>query len=170
MTSPGFFITSFISAPIPTVQAPISVASQLEGVESGMHFPHPLSPGQKDSLPLPIPEGKAGEKTSAGAGFVEDLEAQQFDDAVASIYVSTPQDPFSYIREEKLEEKDIIMMDGKLRIIPSINRDKAFLPGLVRTSLDNYYWPLSVGLHTDLKSSPKPTSSDGPPKGTDSPS
>ncbi|KAH0837950.1 hypothetical protein J3R83DRAFT_6185 [Lanmaoa asiatica] len=115
--SPGFFITSFISASIPMTQTHKSITSQLEGVESGMHSPRPLSPGQSTSnsllgQPPSAPEEQANEQTSASpTDCVEDFEEQRLDDALASIYVSTPQDPLSYIREEKLDDKDIMLMD-----------------------------------------------------------
>ena len=155
-----------------------SITSQLEGVKSGMHSPHPLSPGQNTSnsllgQPLSAPEERVGEETSAGlADFVEDFEEQQFDDAVASIYVSTPQDPLSYIREEKLDDKDIMLMDGKLKIIISMKQVVCFTKvsswGLCGLPFDGYYWPLSVGVYADLKFSPKLATSYSAPKGTHS--
>ena len=118
MSSSGFFITSFISAPTPLTQAHKPVTLQLEGVKSGMPSPRP-SPGQSTSnsllgQPPSAPEERTNEETPAGpAECAEDFEAKQFDDAIARIYVSTPQDPFSYIREEKLDDKDIMLMDGE---------------------------------------------------------
>ncbi|KAF8433539.1 hypothetical protein L210DRAFT_962649 [Boletus edulis BED1] len=117
--SPGFFITSFISAPIPMTQTQKSITSQLEGIKFGMHPPHPLSPGQSTSnsllgQPPSALEKQADERASASPadcvkGF--DSEEQPFDGAVASIYVSTPQDPLSLLIEEQLDDKDIILMD-----------------------------------------------------------
>ncbi|KAG8219430.1 hypothetical protein J3R82DRAFT_355 [Butyriboletus roseoflavus] len=116
MSSPGFFITSFISAPVPMTQAHKSITSQREGVKFGMHSPRPLSPGQTTSDSLlgqpPSAEKQAGEQAPADlVCCVKDFEEQRFEDAVASIYASTPQDPFSLIREEKLDDKDIMLMD-----------------------------------------------------------
>lgn len=101
-------------------QAHESITSQLEGVKSGMHSPRPLSPRQTTSdSPLgqpPSAVGQTSEQTSADlVGCVGGFEEQRLDDAVASIYASTPQDPLSYIREEKLDDKDIMLMDGKLK-------------------------------------------------------
>ncbi|KAG6380800.1 hypothetical protein JVT61DRAFT_5184 [Boletus reticuloceps] len=115
--SPGFFITSFISAPIPMTQTQKPITSQLEGIKFGMHPPHPLSPGQSTSNSLlgqpPSALGKqADERASASpADCVKGFEEQPFDGAVASIYVSTPQDPLSLLIEEQLDDKDIILMD-----------------------------------------------------------
>ena len=127
MSSPGFFITSFISAPIPTMQTPKPITtSQLEGVNLGMHSPRPLSPGQStiDSLlgqPPSASEEQPNEETSARSNRPEDFE-EEFDDAVAGIYASTPQDPLSYILEEKLDDKGTMLMDGKLKITVSIKQ------------------------------------------------
>ena len=83
-----------------------------------MHSPRP-SPCQSTSnsllgQPPSAPDEQANGETSAGsADCVEDFEEQGFDDAIANIYVSTPQDPFSYIRAEKLDDKDTMLMDGE---------------------------------------------------------
>lgn len=153
-------------------QAHESITSQLEGAKSGMLRPHPLSPDQNtsDSLlgnPPSLPEDLTCEKASVSlTDFVEVFE-ERFDDAVASIYVSTLQDPLSYIIEEKLDDKEVMLMDGKLKIVIPLIRScisRSFCPGVMRTSLDNYYWPLFVGVHADLNFSPKHATSDGTPK------
>ena len=128
MSSPGFFITSFISAPIPLTQTPKPITPQLEDVQFGMHSPRPLSPGWSTSnsllgRPPSVSAQQTNEETSASpAVCVGDFQEQSFDDAVASIYVSTQQDPLSYIIEEKLDDKDIMLMDGKLKIVVSIKQ------------------------------------------------
>ncbi|KAI9570183.1 hypothetical protein HD554DRAFT_388738 [Boletus coccyginus] len=117
VNSPGFFITSFISAPTPMAQVHKLITPQLEGIGFGMHSPRPFSPDQSTSnsllgQPPSAAEEPANEEAPAGpVNCTEDFEEQQFDDAVASIYVSTPQDPLSYIREERLDDKEIMLMD-----------------------------------------------------------
>lgn len=139
-------------------QAHKQITSQLEGVKSGMHFPRPLSPGQStlNSLlgqPTSVLEDKANAETSVNpADHVNDFEEQRFDDAVASIYISTPQDPLSYIREEKLTDKDIMLMDGKLKTIVSIKQVMCFTRLLSRSLCGlpaDYYWPLSLDVYAD---------------------
>lgn len=126
MSSPGFFITSFISAPIPMTQKPVT--SQLNGVKFGMHPLRTLSPGQSISNSLlGQPPSPPGEQTNEGTSavvtdYVEGFEEQPLDVAVASIYASTPQDPLSYIMEEKIDDKEIMLMHGKLRISVSIKQ------------------------------------------------
>lgn len=95
-------------------------ASQREDVKSGMHSPHPLLPGQNTADSL-LGQPPSAPEESVRGDFVEGLE-QRFDDAVASIYALTPRDPLSYIREERLDDKDIMLMDGKMKIIISIKQ------------------------------------------------
>ncbi|KAG9313983.1 hypothetical protein JVU11DRAFT_4759 [Chiua virens] len=130
--SPGFFITSFISAPVLMTQTQKPITSQLNGAKSGMLHPHPLSPGQATSnslleQPPSAAEEQPNEEPLLGcAGVVEDFEEERLDDAVANIYVSTSQDPISYIREEKLDDKDIMLMD-----VPNLPPPTAHLRELV---------------------------------------
>lgn len=132
-SSPGFFITSFISVPVPTTQAAKPITSQVEGEGLGMHSPRPLSPGQYTSNSLIVqPPSAPGQQvkkeiTARPADGIEDFEEQRFDNALASIYASTPQDPLSYIREEKLDDKEIMLMDGKLGITFSFERRHCIL-------------------------------------------
>lgn len=158
-------------------QAHKPITPQLEGVKSGMHSPRPLSPGQSTSnsllgQPPSAPEEQANGETSVGpADCVEDIEEQGFDDAVAGIYISVPHDPLSYIREEKLTDKDIMLMDGKLKIIVSINQVVRFTRFLSRGLCGlptGYYWPLYLDVYADLKCSSKPAASDSTPQRTHS--
>lgn len=104
------------------------ITPQLEGVGFGMHSSRPFSPDQSTSnsllgQPPSAAEEQANEVTSASpVNCTENFEEQQFDEAVASIYVSTPQDPLSYIREERLDDKEIMLMDGEPKIVVPIKQ------------------------------------------------
>jgi len=117
------------------------ITPQLEGVGFGMHSPRPFSPDQSASnsllgQPPSAAEERANEQASAGpVNYAEDFEEQQFDDAVASIYVSTPQDPLSYIREEKLDDKEIMLMDGERKIAVPIKQVVCSMKLLARGGL-----------------------------------
>ncbi|KAF9245706.1 hypothetical protein BU15DRAFT_58684 [Melanogaster broomeanus] len=119
--SPGSFITSFISAPVPVTQAPKRSTSQLEVARLYTHSPRPLSsPNQSTSNSLlgqpPSACEDQVEKVSAGTELPDCVEdwgpgGLCLDAAVASIYASTPHDALSCILEEKLDHKEIILME-----------------------------------------------------------
>ncbi|KAF8841918.1 hypothetical protein BDN67DRAFT_1068110 [Paxillus ammoniavirescens] len=110
----GSFITSFISAPIPMIQTPKPITSQLEILKPCTHSPRLLSsPNQSTSNSLlgqPPSTYEMQAKTPVcmeGHGTGE----LPLDAALASIYASTPHDPLSCILEEKLDDKEVILMD-----------------------------------------------------------
>ncbi|KIL01043.1 hypothetical protein PAXRUDRAFT_7805 [Paxillus rubicundulus Ve08.2h10] len=121
-SSSGSFITSFISAPIPMIQTPKPITSQLEILKPCTHSPRLLSSSNQSTtnslLGQPPSACEAQVKTPL---CIEDYGTDELplDTALASIYVSTPHDPLSCILEEKLDDKEVILMDGKLRTFVS---------------------------------------------------
>ncbi|KIJ22163.1 hypothetical protein PAXINDRAFT_152388 [Paxillus involutus ATCC 200175] len=110
----GSFITSFISAPIPMIQTPKPITSQLEILKPCTHSPCLLSsPNQSASNSLLGQPPSTCEVQAKTPVCIEDHGTGELplDTALASIYASTPHDPLSCILEEKLDDKEVILMD-----------------------------------------------------------
>ncbi|KAF9225360.1 hypothetical protein BS17DRAFT_778498 [Gyrodon lividus] len=134
--SPGSFIASFISAPIPMTRTPKPTTSQLEVVKPSTQSPRLLSsPNQSTSNSLlGQPPSACKEQVTARAEppfCVEDYGAEELclDAAVAGIYASTPHDPLSCILEERLDDKEIMLMGVPNLPPPTAHpKDPTFFP------------------------------------------